>query len=30
VKDNSKTIAQYLDGVSKGLTVSAFKRITIG
>ncbi|MCS4436034.1 translation elongation factor Ts [Aquiflexum gelatinilyticum] len=30
VKDNAKTIAQYLDGVSKGLTVSAFKRITIG
>jgi elongation factor Ts len=30
VKDNSKTIAQYLDGVSKGLTVSAFKRISIG
>ena len=30
VKDSSKTIAQYLDGVSKGLTVSAFKRISIG
>lgn len=30
VKDNSKTIAQYLDGVRKGLTVSAFKRISIG
>jgi elongation factor Ts len=30
VKDNTKTIAQYLDGVSKGLTVSAFKRISIG
>ncbi|MCC5938588.1 MAG: elongation factor Ts [Lunatimonas sp.] len=30
VKDNSKTIAQYLDGVSKGLTVSEFKRISIG
>lgn len=30
VKDNAKTIAQYLDGVSKGLTVSAFKRISIG
>lgn len=30
VKDNAKTIAQYLDGVSKGLTVSVFKRITIG
>jgi len=30
VKDNSKSIAQYLDGISKGLTVSAFKRIYIG
>lgn len=30
VKDNSKTIAQYLDGVSKGMTVAAFKRISIG
>ncbi|SHO64769.1 translation elongation factor Ts [Algoriphagus zhangzhouensis] len=30
VKDSSKTIAQYLDGVSKGMTVSAFKRISIG
>ncbi|MEQ9468596.1 MAG: translation elongation factor Ts [Ekhidna sp.] len=30
VKDNSKTIAQYLDSVSKGLTVSEFKRVSIG
>lgn len=30
VKDNSKTVAQYLDSVSKGLTVAAFKRIAIG
>lgn len=30
VKDSSKTIAQYLDGVNKGMTVSAFKRISIG
>jgi elongation factor Ts len=30
VKDNSKTIAQYLDGVSKGMTVNTFKRISIG
>jgi elongation factor Ts len=30
VKDNSKTVAQYLDTVSKGLTVAEFKRITIG
>lgn len=30
VKDNNKTIAQYLDSVSKGLTASAFKRISIG
>ena len=30
VKDSSKTIAQYLDGVSKGLTVAEFKRVAIG
>jgi len=30
VKDNSKTIAQYLDSVQKGLTVTSFKRISIG
>ncbi len=30
VKDNSKTVAQYLDSVSKGLTVAEFKRISIG
>ncbi|MEX2565405.1 MAG: translation elongation factor Ts [Cyclobacteriaceae bacterium] len=30
VKDSSKTIAQYLDGISKGLTVADFKRISIG
>jgi elongation factor Ts len=30
VKDNSKTISQYLDGVSKGLSVSKFIRISIG
>ncbi|MBL0740155.1 translation elongation factor Ts [Chryseolinea lacunae] len=30
VKDNSKTVAQYLDGVTKGLTVAEFKRIAIG
>jgi len=30
VKDNSKTIAQLLDGVVKGLTVTEFKRIAIG
>lgn len=30
VKDPSKTIAQMLDGVSKGLTVSEFKRVQIG
>ncbi len=29
VKDNSKTIAQYLESVSKGLTVAEFKRVTI-
>ena len=30
VKDNKQSISQYLDGVSKGLTVSEFKRIAIG
>ncbi len=30
VKDGSKTIAQLLEGVQKGLTVTAFKRISIG
>ncbi|SDK16674.1 elongation factor Ts [Catalinimonas alkaloidigena] len=30
VKDNSKTIAQYLNETHKGLTVSAFKRVNIG
>jgi elongation factor Ts len=29
VKDNSKSVSQYLDSVQKGLTVSAFKRITV-
>jgi elongation factor Ts len=29
VKDNSKTVAQYLDSVTKGLTVVEFKRISI-
>jgi elongation factor Ts len=30
VKDNSKTVAQYLDSVSKGLAVAEFKRVAIG
>lgn len=30
VKDSSKNIAQFLDSVSKGLTVTAFKRIQLG
>ena len=30
VKDNSLTIAQLLEKTSKGLTVSAFKRVSIG
>ncbi len=30
VKDNSKTVAQYLDSITKGLTVAEFKRVTIG
>ncbi|MBX2917387.1 MAG: elongation factor Ts [Cyclobacteriaceae bacterium] len=29
VKDNSKTVAQYLDSVTKGLTVVEFKRVAI-
>ena len=30
VKDGSKTVAQYLDTVTKGLTVAEFKRVSIG
>lgn len=30
VKDSSKTVAQYLDSVSKGMTVVEFKRVAIG
>ncbi len=30
VKDSSKNIAQMLDGVHKGLTVTAFKRVQLG
>jgi elongation factor Ts len=30
VKDSSKTVAQYLDSVSKGLTVAEFRRVAIG
>jgi elongation factor Ts len=30
VKDNGKTVAQYLDSVSKGLAVAEFKRVSIG
>jgi len=30
VKDPSKNIAQFLNGVEKGLTVTAFKRIALG
>jgi len=30
VKDNSKSVAQFLDSVSKGLTVTAFKRVQLG
>jgi len=29
VKDNSKSISQMLDGVHKGLTVSAFVRVSL-
>lgn len=30
VKDSSKTVAQYLESVSKGLGVAEFKRVSIG
>ena len=30
VKDSSKSVAQFLDTVSKGLTVNAFKRVQLG
>ena len=30
VKDSSKTVAQFLSGVEKGLTVTAFKRVQLG
>jgi elongation factor Ts len=30
VKDSSKSVAQFLDSVSKGLTVTAFKRVQLG
>ncbi len=30
VKDNSKSVGAYLDSVSKGLTVTDFKRIAVG
>lgn len=30
VKDSSKTVQQFLDGVAKGLTVSSFKRVQLG
>jgi elongation factor Ts len=30
VKDSSKSVAQFLDTVSKGLTVTAFKRVQLG
>ena len=30
VKDNSKTVAQYLDSVVKGLAVAEFRRVAIG
>ncbi|HMG91118.1 MAG TPA: translation elongation factor Ts [Chryseolinea sp.] len=30
VKDNSKTVGQYLDSVTKGLTVAEFRRVSIG
>lgn len=30
VKDSSKTVTQFLNGVEKGLTVTAFKRVQLG
>jgi elongation factor Ts len=30
VKDSSQTVAQFLNGVEKGLTVTAFKRVALG
>ena len=30
VKDSSKNVAQFLDSVDKGLTVTAFKRVALG
>jgi elongation factor Ts len=30
VKDGSKTVSQMLDGIEKGLTVKAFKRVALG
>lgn len=30
VKDNSLTVAKYLDSVNRGLTVSSFERVSIG
>jgi translation elongation factor EF-Ts len=30
VKNNSKSVAQNLDGVSNGLTIAEFKRLAIG
>ena len=30
VKDSSKSVAQFLDSVDKGLTVTAFKRVALG
>lgn len=30
VKDNSKTVGEYLNSISKGLTVTTFKRVAVG
>lgn len=30
VKDSSKSVAQFLSGIDKGLTVTAFKRVALG
>jgi elongation factor Ts len=30
VKDPSKSVSQFLNGIEKGLTVTAFKRVALG
>ena len=30
IKEDKKTVRQYLDGVEKGLTVTVFRRVQLG